>query len=118
MGQIKALDSLATIVSNPSPVAKSALLHPVFSASDIFGDQHVAASRASSTSASSKDDSHAKLTKSLLAAIVKQGKTAVTTLPQQSAQTSVKEEGPGPKPAKLEGKNAVRNRQRKINARK
>ena len=116
--QIKTLEALADIVSKPSPVAASALMHPIFSASDIFGDKHAAASRASSTSASSKEDAHSKLTKHMLAAIVKEINSAVSAMPKQSEKTKANEGEPGPAPATQAGRHKASNARKKANARK
>ena len=61
-GQAKTLEALADIVANPSPVVVSALLHPIFTAKDIFGEKVVSVSGSSATSASSKEESHYKVT--------------------------------------------------------
>ena len=117
-GQVKTLEALADIVSKPSPVAVSALLHPVFSAEDIFGVKHATASRSSSTSASSTEELRFKLSKHMLTAIVKEFKTGVVITPKQNVKASARggESRPGLGP--LDGKNKARNAQRKANARK
>ncbi len=65
---------MADLVSKPSPVAWSALIAPIVSESDVFGVKTNAASREPSTSASSKEGSHVRVTKALLASLTKKGK--------------------------------------------
>ena len=99
-------------------MAAGALLHPIFTAEDIFGAKHATASRASSTSASSKEEPHFKLSKHMLTAVVKEFRTGVVITPKQSVQASAKGGESRPASGSLAGKNRARNAQRKANARK
>ena len=88
--QIKALTTLAVVVANPSPVARSALLHPIFEAAEIFGGERNASSRGSSTTASSKDSAHIQQTRAMLTVIVKSVDTAVQATEPPLEQALVK----------------------------
>ena len=114
--QVKALTALADVVANPSPVARSALLHPIFEAAEILGGKRNASSRGSSTTASSKDSAHIQQTRAMLAVIVKSVDTAVqATEPPLEQAPLMNVEGLKPALKSTAGKNAARNRRRKDN---
>jgi hypothetical protein len=87
--QIKAIKALTEITSNPSPVTSSALFAPIVSGTDIFGaKKNNASSRVSSTSASSKEELHVIVGKTLIANMAKKGKTVAagaSAMPVMSA---------------------------------
>ena len=89
-------------------------MHPVFEAFEVFGGQRNAASRGSSTTASSKDEAHVKQAKSMLAVIVKKVDTAMQTTDLPSEQALfMNMEGLAPALEKIAGKNAAKNRRKK-----
>ena len=117
--QIKTLEALANIAASPSPVAASALLHPVFSAKDIFGDFGDGASNSGSvaTAASGRGGAHLGQTKSMLTSIVKGATTGLEGAPKKNVRINVKEATARTSSAPSAGKNTARNAKRKANAR-
>ena len=115
--QVNTLQALATIAANPSPVAVSSLLHPVFSANDIFGGV-ASVSGSSATSASSKEEAHYMETKQLLTVIVKGATSGQGGKSKQNVKTNLKAGTARSKTGAGEGKHAERNARRRVNAKK
>ena len=112
--QARTLDSLAKVVANASPVAKSALLHPVFTARDIFGDKE-SNSGSSMATTSNKQEAHLLKTKQLLTAIVKAGTPGQRANTKQYVKTNLKQTTTRNKAEPGMGKNAARNARRRAN---
>jgi hypothetical protein len=112
--QAKTLESLAIVVANASPVAQSALMHPVFTARDIFGDKE-SHSGSSTATTSNKQEPHILKTKQMLTAIVKAGTSGQEANKTQYVKTNLKKPTTQNKAEPGMGKNAVRNARRRAN---